>query len=105
MGIVLSLLTKYILDSAVKSALMFSVILTSLCAVVSTFVSVVSTSGLIDSKASRHCRAEEEELINKGLRSEINHLKIKCTNHKKGCEWTGELGQLKIHLTSDSAWV
>ena len=50
-----------------------------------------------------HCRAEGEgfhHVINKGLRSEINQLKIKCTNRKKGCEWSGELGSLKTHLES-----
>ena len=40
-------------------------------------------------------------MINKGLRSEVNQLKINCTNRKKGCEWTGELGALKTHLESE----
>ena len=51
-----------------------------------------------------HCRAEGEEfhhVINKGVRSEINQLKIKCSNHGEGCQWTGELGTLKMHLESD----
>ena len=53
-----------------------------------------------------HCRAEGEGLgfhhvINKGVRSEINQLKIECSNHGKGCQWTGELGTLKQHLESD----
>ena len=51
-----------------------------------------------------HCRAEGEEfhhVINKGLRSEINQLKIKCSNHREGCQWTGELGMLKGHLESE----
>lgn len=51
-----------------------------------------------------HCRAEGEEfshVINKGLRSEINQLEVKCNNHDKGCKWTGELGALKTHLESD----
>ena len=51
-----------------------------------------------------HCRAEGKEfshVINKGLRSEINQLKVKCSNHGKGCKWTGELGALKTHLESD----
>ena len=52
-----------------------------------------------------HCRAEGEAfkyVINKGLRSEINQLKIRCSNHGKGCQWTGELGELKPHLGSDN---
>ena len=51
-----------------------------------------------------HCRAEGEafhHVINKGLRSEINKLKIKCSNHGEGCKWTGELGELKTHLESE----
>ena len=51
-----------------------------------------------------HCRTAGKafsHVINKGLRSEINQLKIICSNHAKGCLWTGELGALKIHLESD----
>ena len=51
-----------------------------------------------------HCRAEGHSfnhVINKGLRSEVNQLKINCRNRSKGCEWTGEVGQLKTHLASD----
>ena len=52
-----------------------------------------------------HCRAEGEafhHVIHKGLRSEINQLKIMCSNHGEGCQWTGELGALKEHMESDS---
>ena len=52
-----------------------------------------------------HCRAEGDafhHVIHKGLRSEINELKIRCSNHGEGCQWTGELGALKEHLESDS---
>ena len=55
-------------------------------------------------KSCPHCRAEGagfNYVINKGLRSEINQLKIKYSNRSKVCEWTGELGLLKIHLESD----
>ena len=51
-----------------------------------------------------HCRAEGKafsHVINKGLRSEINQLEVKCSNHGEGCKWTGELGTLKTHLESD----
>ena len=51
-----------------------------------------------------HCRAVGEEfhhVINKGLRSEVNQLKIRCSNHGEGCQWMGELGILKKHLESD----
>ena len=52
-----------------------------------------------------HCRAEGGEfnhVIHKGLRSEVNQLKVRCSNHGEGCQWTGELGELKQHLESDS---
>ena len=52
-----------------------------------------------------HCRAEGDKfnhVIHKGLRSEINQLKIRCSNHGEGCQWTGELGELKHHLESDN---
>ena len=52
-----------------------------------------------------HCRAEGGEfnhVIHKGLRSEVNQLKIRCSNHEEGCQWTGELGTLKQHLEADN---
>ena len=52
-----------------------------------------------------HCRVEGEDfhhVINKGVRSEINQLKIRCSNHGEGCQWKGELGVLKQHLESDN---
>ena len=51
-----------------------------------------------------HCRAEGEafsHVIHKGLKSEINQMKIRCINRGEGCEWTGELGTLKTHLESE----
>ena len=42
-----------------------------------------------------HCRADGKKfthVINKGLKSEINEFKIKCSNRDKGCEWAGPLG-------------
>lgn len=51
-----------------------------------------------------HCRTKGEEfnhVINKGLRSEINQLKVKCSKQWEGCEWMGELGALKMHLESE----
>ena len=41
-------------------------------------------------------------VINKGLKSEVNQLKIRCTNRRQGCNWIGELGRLKTHLDSDN---
>ena len=52
-----------------------------------------------------HCRAEGDgfnHVIHKGLRSEVNQLRIRCSNYGEGCQWTGELGTLKKHLESDT---
>ena len=50
-----------------------------------------------------HCRVVDfNHVIDKGVRSEINQLEVKCSNHGRGCEWTGELGALKMHLESDN---
>ena len=48
-----------------------------------------------------HCRADGERfnhVLNKGLRSEINQLVVKCSNHQAGCKWTGEIGDVETHL-------
>ncbi len=53
-------------------------------------------------KSCPHCRNEApkfKHVENKGLKSEINELKIFCPNKTHGCSWTGELGGLKEHLT------
>ena len=57
-------------------------------------------------KICPHCRAEGKEfnhVINKGLRSEIFQLKVRCDNsyQDKRCDWIGELGELKNHLESE----
>ena len=38
---------------------------------------------------------------NKAIIRKVNELKIRCTNHREGCGWVGELGRLKSHLDSD----
>ena len=40
-------------------------------------------------------------MANKAIIREVNELKIRCTNHREGCGWVGELGELKSHLDSD----
>ena len=40
-------------------------------------------------------------MANKAVIREVNELKIRCTNHREGCGWVGELGGLKSHLDSD----
>ena len=39
--------------------------------------------------------------LNKATKREIERLKIRCSNHKEGCRWMGELGTLNAHLESD----
>ena len=51
-----------------------------------------------------HCRADGKNfthVINKSLKSEIDELKINCSNHDKGCEWAGQLRDFDAHLTSE----
>lgn len=52
-----------------------------------------------------HCRAKGAKfthVINKGLKSEVNELKIYCPNRDKGCRWKDQLGHLEAHRTSES---
>ncbi len=54
-------------------------------------------------KSCPHCRTEGvkfQHVENKGLRSEINELKVLCSNKAHGCNWMGKLGELKDHLKS-----
>ena len=51
------------------------------------------------------CRSAGDEFqhfLDKKTKREIDALKVRCTNKKKGCEWVGELGELKGHLTIES---
>ena len=40
-------------------------------------------------------------MADKKVIRKVNELKIRCTNHREGCGWVGELGELKSHLVSD----
>ena len=47
------------------------------------------------------CRSTGEEfqhVPNIKTKREVNALKVRCSNHKEGCEWVGELGTLQNHL-------
>ena len=54
-----------------------------------------------------HCRAKEsgprpfQNIVERGMKSEIESFRILCSNHNKGCEWIGELRDLDGHLKSD----
>ena len=37
---------------------------------------------------------------NKGLKRSLYAFKVRCSHQKDGCEWTGELGQLDVHLNT-----
>ena len=53
-------------------------------------------------KTCPHCRQEDfQHVPNKAIVRKVNELKIRCTNHREGCGWVGELGGLKSHLDSD----
>ena len=52
-----------------------------------------------------HCRAEGRRFhhsLNQSLKSEVECLSVKCSNHRRGCGWVGELRQQRRHLESDS---
>ena len=50
-----------------------------------------------------HCRREGfQSMLNWEKIREIKLLRIRCTNLKKGCEWVGQLEDLRNHLQSDS---
>ena len=38
---------------------------------------------------------------NKGLKRSLYAFKVRCSHLKDGCEWTGELGQLDVHLNNN----
>ena len=53
-------------------------------------------------KTCPHCRQDNfQHIINKAIIREVKELKVRCTNHREGCGWVGELGGLKNHLDSD----
>lgn len=52
-------------------------------------------------KSCPHCRAKGcafQFVIEKGMKSEIESFKVRCSNSKEGCEWVGELGVFESHL-------
>ena len=55
------------------------------------------------SDACPMCRAEEFTTVpNKQNKRAILSLKVRCTNTKRGCEWTGEVNNITSHLTNSS---
>ena len=57
----------------------------------------------VDNKPCPTCNAKGfSDYPNKGLRRSLYALQVRCSHQKDGCEWTGELGQLDMHLNADS---
>ena len=53
------------------------------------------------SRSCPHCRATTfQNVLEKGMKSEIESFNILCPNHKIGCEWIGELRNLDSHMKS-----
>ena len=52
-----------------------------------------------DQQACPTCREENFScFLNEELQNSIHQLLVRCTYRNKGCEWTGELGELEDHL-------
>lgn len=52
-----------------------------------------------------HCRAEGRRFhhsLNHSLKQQVESLEVKCSLHRTGCRWVGELRRLQRHLASDS---
>ena len=39
---------------------------------------------------------------NKGMEREMKQMRVWCTHHERGCEWSGELGKLEAHTNLQS---
>ena len=47
------------------------------------------------------CNDKFSSFADKGLKQSLYSLKVRCSQQKNGCEWTGELRQLDEHLNTD----
>ena len=56
-----------------------------------------------EKKTCPHCQQDHVvHILNKERSREVKELRIRCTHHKAGCGWVGELGALKQHLESEN---
>ena len=56
-----------------------------------------------EKKTCPHCQQDHVvHILNRERSREVNELRIRCTYHKEGCGWVGELGGLKRHLESET---
>ena len=54
-------------------------------------------------KTCPHCQQYNVvHILNRERNREVNGLRIRCTHHKEGCGWVGELGALKQYLESET---
>lgn len=50
-----------------------------------------------------YCRQEGfGSVLNKAMIREIKEFNVKCSNHEKGCDWVGELGDSEEHIKSNA---
>ena len=55
-----------------------------------------------DNKPCPTCNAEKiSDFTDVRLKRSLYSFKVRCSHQKDGCEWTGELGQLDVHLNKD----
>ena len=55
-----------------------------------------------DNKPCPTCNVKGfSEYPNKGLKRSLYALQVRCSHQKDGCEWTGELDRLDVHLNKD----
>ena len=62
------------------------------------------TRVLSENNACPHCLARKDTIQvfeDEGQRQAILELKVYCLNKEQGCDWTGELSHLDVHLSSD----
>ena len=52
-------------------------------------------------KSCPTCNEKFSSFPDKGLKRSLYSLKVRCSQQKDGCEWTGELRQLDEHLNTD----
>ena len=55
-----------------------------------------------DNKLCPICKKESiSDFPDMGFKRTLYAFKVRCSHQKDGCEWTGELGQLDVHLNKD----
>ena len=54
-----------------------------------------------DNKPCPTCNEGFSDFPDKRLKRSLYSFKVRCSHQKDGCEWTGELGQLDVHLNKD----